>query len=286
MNNSEQHSYWNGEAGQHWAKQDAQMADLLRIVAESLLQHLQIPAGSKVLDIGCGGGSQSQLLAQQLGETGQVTGIDISEPLLNIARQRQPQPGSAPLKFIRADAQNYALPQGQFDWLFSRFGVMFFEDPGAAFQNLHRALKPGGKLGFCCWPSPKLNPFFTAPMAAILPHLPPQPETDPDAPGPFAFADPNRIEQILSQAGFVEIAISEQQIALQFGRDASLSELTATMARLGPAARLLKEQSEQVNAAARVSLEQALSRFYRDGSLHFPSYIWFVSASADLAWSA
>ncbi len=193
MSNNEQREHWNGEAGQHWAKQDAMMAQLLEPVAKGLLTHINIVEGSRVLDIGCGGGSQSLMLAEHLGTTGSVVGLDISEPLLSVATSRQPSSNATELRFICGDAQHYDFSADQFDLLFSRFGVMFFDQPDIAFANLRTALCPGGQLGFSCWPKPNVNPFFAIPMQAVLKLLPPQAATDPQAPGPFAFADPIRI---------------------------------------------------------------------------------------------
>ncbi|MBD2860117.1 methyltransferase domain-containing protein [Spongiibacter sp. KMU-158] len=278
MSNREQKEYWNGDAGQHWATQDELMATLLKPIAEGLLEHINPQAGQSALDIGCGGGSQSLLLAERLGKNGKVVGLDISEPLLHVARTRPASADSAELDFIQADAQEYAFEPAQFDLLFSRFGVMFFDEPETAFRNLRTALKPDGKLGFSCWPSPKANPFFSAPLAAVLKHVPAPEASDPNAPGPFAFADPARLTGILDAAGFGQIVIEEFTTTLKMGEDDTLDNLTAAMSKIGPASRLLKEHSEEIKAAAHGSIMEALAPYFQDGSLHFPTRIWFVTA--------
>jgi ubiquinone/menaquinone biosynthesis C-methylase UbiE len=142
MGNSEQIEYWNGEAGKRWAQDDDTMARLLGPISQALLDHAQLDGCKSALDVGCGGGSQSLMLAQRLGETARVLGVDISEPMLEVARRKAETPadGRASLEFLRADASSHAFPPGSFDLLFSRFGVMFFDDPVAAFANMRGAL--------------------------------------------------------------------------------------------------------------------------------------------------
>ena len=194
MSNEEQIEYWNGEAGQRWAEQDAMMARLLQPVCEALLAHVDVSGSRNAMDIGCGGGSQSLLLAQRLGAGARVLGVDISGPMLAIAEDKVAMSGAedATLGFLKADASNYTFEPGSFDLLFSRFGVMFFEDPSAAFSNVRSALKPGGRLAFACWQEVRKNAFFFEPMAAVAGLVEMPPPAEPGAPGPFAFADPDR----------------------------------------------------------------------------------------------
>lgn len=282
MPNAEQIEYWNGDAGQNWAREDGRMAALLNPVAEALLDHLQPEQGIQTLDIGCGGGSQSLLLAQRIGAAGQVLGIDISEPMLAIARQRSAADNGdiAAVDFLRADAQVHGFENASFDLLYSRFGVMFFDDPEAAFSNLRSALKDTGKLGFCCWPEPKENAFFRVPLQAVLEHVPP-PEAPPaGAPGPFAFADPERVKRILTGAGFQQVDVSPFETTLKFGRETNLQAASLELAKFGAAGRLLADQDDRTRERALASIEKALVPYFQDGALHFPTKIWFVTAAA------
>src|SRR5690606_29155530 len=138
---------------------------------------------------------------------GQVLGADISAPMLEVARERAAQATGAQVSFLQADAQTHAFPKGGFDLAFSRFGVMFFDDPAAAFRNIGAALRPGGRLAFVCWRPMLENAWMATPLFAALPLLPPLPPPDPTAPGPFAFADPDRVQAILGEAGFEAIDI-------------------------------------------------------------------------------
>ena len=150
MSNEEQIEYWNGEAGRRWAEQDAMMSRLLEPVCEALLDHADVSDSHSALDIGCGGGSQSLMLARRLGPGARVLGVDISGPMLAIAEEKIAEAGedAAALEFLQADAAEHAFEPGSFDLLFSRFGVMFFDDPVAAFRNLRGALSEDGRLVF------------------------------------------------------------------------------------------------------------------------------------------
>ena len=145
-----------------------------------------------MLDIGCGCGATLLELAGRVGPTGSVAGIDISVPMLGRARERLREHMLTNIQVMQSDAATHAFTPGAFDLAFSRFGVMFFDEPVAAFANIRSALAASGRLAFACWAPPQDNPWLVVPLAVARPYLPPQPETDPDAPGPFAFANPDR----------------------------------------------------------------------------------------------
>src|SRR3979490_374129 len=162
--------------------------------------------GESVLDIGCGGGETALDLARAVAPDGMVVGIDRSAAVLAFAQRAAK--GCERVRFVQADAQVFPFDPASFDAAFSRFGVMFFADPTAAFVNIRRSLKPNGRLAFVCWRALEENPLDILPLRAASAHLPPQPAHDPDAPGPFAFANPDRIRGILERAGFGEINIT------------------------------------------------------------------------------
>lgn len=280
MDNAEQIEYWNGDAGKRWAQDDDFMARLLRPITEALLAH-SAPMGCRhALDVGCGGGSQSLMLAQQLGDSAQVLGVDISAPMLAVARGKAegPAAGRASLEFLQADAASHAFEAGSFDLLFSRFGVMFFEDPLAAFRNLFGALQGGGRLGFCCWQNVKSNDWVWIPLQAALQHLPPPEPPAPNAPGPFAFADPAHTESILAGAGFGDIKLQPFVTTLRISEAANLADAVRELARIGPVSRLLMDQPEAVLDAVFPAMETALQPYYKEGALDLQAAVWLVTA--------
>ena len=282
MTNQEQIDYWNGEAGHRWADMDQTMARLLQPITEALLPRAGAEGRRNALDVGCGGGSQSIMLAQLLGEGASVLGVDISDPMLEVARAkaRQLPAGSARVEFLRADASSHPFPQAGFDLVFSRFGVMFFDDPVAAFANLHRAMEPGGQLAFSCWQSMKDNAWSWIPVQAALQHLPPPEPMPPGAPGPFAFADPERVETILGSAGFQQISVESYATTLAVSEAPSLAESVRDLAIIGPVARLLTGQPPAVLEEVYKAMEEVLEPHYNGRCLALPGAVWFVTATS------
>jgi len=200
--NAEQIDYWNTGAGEIWAELQEQLDRQTEPLGREALRALAPQPGERILDIGCGCGQSTLQLAERVGPGGEVVGIDISRPMLEVARGRAVAVASDRVEFLEVDAQTGDLGRGRFDAVYSRFGVMFFGDPAAAFANIRAALKAGGRMAFVCWRPMAENPLMRAPMQAAAPLLPPMPPPDPLAPGPFAFADPERVRRILTEAGF------------------------------------------------------------------------------------
>ena len=200
---------------------------------------LEPAAGERVLEVGCGTGGTTADLAKAVGAKGHVLGADISEPLVEAARAR----GLGNATFEVADATTHAFEPASFDLVFSRFGVMFFDNPPAAFANIRKGLKPGGRLAFVCWRPAMENEWVTVPAAAARPHLPPQPPPDPLAPGPFAFADPVSLKSILSGAGFRDVQAKKLDGVMNLGT--SSDEAAFQMTNLGPLSRALGEVEDQ-----------------------------------------
>lgn len=282
MDNSEQFAYWNGEGGKRWAKDDATMARLLEPVCLALLDHARIEGFHSALDVGCGGGSQTDLLARRLGGGAKVLGVDISAPMLAVAASRAgaAREGRAAVEFMQADAAGHPFAPASFDLIFSRFGVMFFDDPVAAFTHLHGALRPGGRLVFCCWQAMKDNEWMRVPVQAALQHVPPPPKADPHAPGPCAFADGERLCRILSQAGYHDIDLHAWLTRLHPSTASDPDAAARDLARVGPVSRLLAGQPDDVLEKAYGSLAAALAPHFLDGRLELGAAAWFVTASA------
>ena len=188
---------WN-QAGNAWVELQGLMDGLYQPLADVLIEAGFPGEGGCVLDIGCGAGTTPLQMARRLGAAGRAVGVDVSAPLLEAARSAAKSQGVATAPFLEGDAQTFDLEAAAYDAAISRFGVMFFSDSDAAFANLRRALKPDGKLAFACWRSPADNPLAGAPLEAAAPFLPPIPQADPDAPGRWAFADPDRVRGILA----------------------------------------------------------------------------------------
>jgi len=283
MSNAEQIEYWNGDAGKRWAQEDDTMARLLHPVSEALLDHAAVEGCQSALDVGCGGGSQSLMLAQKLGPGAQVLGVDISEPMLQVARGKaaEADPARADVTFLQADAATYDFGAQDFDLVFSRFGVMFFDDPIAAFSNLRKFLRPQARLAFCCWQAMQKNDWTRIPLQAALQHVPPPEKPDPQAPGPFAFAEPQRVQDILQASGFRDIAVESFTRDIRFGEASTLAASVRQLAMIGPVSRLLVDQEPDIMERVFSSMEEVLAPYYRDGALNLPGAIWFVRAAVD-----
>lgn len=271
--NADQIAYWNALAGETWAALQDRLDRQIEPLGLEAIAALDPRPGERILDIGCGCGQTSLELAQRAGA---VTGADISEPMLTVARRRAAEAG-ADIAFLVADAQTHAFEPASFDAAFSRFGVMFFEDPPAAFANVARALKPGGRLAFVCWRPMAENAWMSAPFAAALPHLPTEalpPPPDPTAPGPFAFADPDRVRGILAKAGFADVEIRGHDRKVG-GND--LETTVALSLRVGPLGALLREQP-QLKDTVVAAIREALAPHAGPDGVFLPSATWIVTA--------
>ena len=279
MSNEEQIEYWNGKVGETWAKMQARMDRALTPVTAALLSIAAPQPGEDVLDIGCGSGETTLALACAVGDDGSATGVDISEPLLARARARAEELLSE-AEFIAADAATYRDDMG-YDLIVSRFGVMFFADPIAAFANIHALAAPGGRLCFACWQPPADNGWATFPLTTLASLMPAQPPSDPHAPGPFAFADPERVHGILTAAGWTDIAFHAVPFTMVIGEgDDPVTAAVDFNLRIGPAARAIRDAGRDIEPAARAALAAALGDLLVDGAIGLPGAVWLVSAAA------
>jgi SAM-dependent methyltransferase len=274
--NEDQIKFWNDRAGRDWTDLQQVMDRILSGIHGPLMAFAAPKAGEHVLDIGCGTGTTTMALADAVGAGGVVTGLDISEPMLGLARERAQ--GRANMRFVLADASAHPFVP-EYDLLFSRFGVMFFDDPPAAFANLRRALKPGGRLAFVCWRALADNPWASVPLAAGKPFLPEMPPSDPLAPGPFAFADAVRVRSILEAAGFSGIDVALHDNAMNLGTD--LGFAAAMNLRIGPLSRAAAEADEPTRAKILEAVNGALASFVAgNGVIAPPAACWLVAARA------
>jgi SAM-dependent methyltransferase len=273
--NAAQIDYWNATAGPIWARMQDQLDRQIAGIGAEAMRILAPDSGEHILDIGCGCGQTSVQLAERAGALGAVTGVDISAPMLEVARARPFPAGAARPKFLQADAQSADLGGGAFDAAFSRFGVMFFADPPAAFANIRKALKPGGRMTFACWAPLADNPWMTTPLMAAAPLLPPLQPPDPNAPGPFAFADPERVRRILGQGGFTAVDIERFESPIGGG---DLDAAVSLALQVGPLGAVLRENPGLKDKVAAV-VRGALAPFATPEGVKMPSAAWIVSAS-------
>jgi SAM-dependent methyltransferase len=276
--NADQIAYWNGPGGAHWVERQPFQDVLLAPIAKILLDHAAVKAGDRILDVGCGCGATSIALAERVAPKGSVLGIDISAPML--ARAQQLAPEGLPLDFVLADATVHPFNPQSIDQLVSRFGVMFFAEPAATFANLRRALRPEGRVTFLCWREPKHNAWLMTPLQAISQHVPKLPEVGPEDPGPFSFASEQRVQRILTEAGYTDIAMEPHDLSLDVAIGRGLDTAVQGALQIGPAARALQDQPPELREAARKSIREALAPFARGDSVPMAASIWIVTARA------
>jgi ubiquinone/menaquinone biosynthesis C-methylase UbiE len=270
--NAQQIEFWNGPGGQRWAELNDQTERMLSYITAALMPFAAAKPGEHVLDIGCGCGTTSAAHAKSVGSSGTVVGVDISKPMLAIARQNS---ASANTTFIEADASSHAF-KPEFDLVFSRFGVMFFADPGAAFANIRKALKPGGRLAFVCWRAAQENAWAARPLAAAFDLLPPQEPVDPLAPGPFAFADKTRLASILSGAGFKDVKADTLDTVAGMG--ATVDDAARASLNIGPLSRAAGGLDDATKAKIHARVREALAGFKTPAGITPPAACWLASA--------
>ncbi len=279
MSNADQIEYWNSKVGDTWARMQDRLDLSFTPLTEALLAIAAPQPGDQVLDVGCGTGEISLVIDAAVGEAGSVLGLDISEQMLARARERADELLSE-AEFRNADAATFA-DEGDFDLIVSRFGVMFFDDPQAAFANLHARAASGGRLAFACWQPAAVNPWATLPMTVLADLLPEMPASDPLAPGPFAFADPERVGAILGQAGWQDVAVHALPFAMVTGTgDDPIASAVHFSLRIGPAARAVRDAGPAVETEARQRLAAAFADHLTDGAVALPANAWLVTARA------
>lgn len=210
-------SSWDGNDGERWAAEADRYDRMSRHFADAIINAVAPTAGERVLDVGCGNGALLLAIAEVVAPDGTVTGLDISSPMLDVARQRATDRALGNVRFVHGDAQVAELEPLSFDIIVSRFGVMFFDDPTAAFTNLAATLRPGGRLVFTCWRDLLANDWIMVPAVAALEHVPMPQLGEEGGPGPFSFADPDHVRTTLGTAGLVEIDLQELDLPVTLG---------------------------------------------------------------------
>ncbi|NQV81162.1 MAG: class I SAM-dependent methyltransferase [Alphaproteobacteria bacterium] len=276
--NADQADFWNGPGGETWTTQRDRFNAMLGPIGDAAIARARPSPGEHVLDVGCGTGHTTGDLAQRVAPGGSVMGLDISELMLQEAR-RFNEGHAVPVRFHAADAQTHRFDDDAFDLVFSRFGVMFFEDSVAAFANLYRALKPGGRLAFACWQPVDRNAWVHVPGGIVARHIPVDgPGKDPSAPGPFALGAQDRIAEILGAAGFGDLAIEGHETLVLMGGGGSIEAAVRAVTHQGPLSRAIHDAPEETQTRIRDDLTAALADHTQDDGVRLGAGVWLVTA--------
>lgn len=265
---------WDGALGEQWVAERDRFDDLLRPYGRALLDGAAIVPGETVLDVGCGSGDTTVQVARRVGPEGKVVGIDLSKQMLEAARERVAAESLTNVTFEQGDAQTFAFDEGAFDAVVSRFGVMFFADPAAAFVNLARALRPGGRLTFVCWQDPMKNEWISVPAMAVIQHVGLPEPGDPLAPGPFSLADGDRLRTLVEGAGVADVRIESLTLPAKMGSD--VDDVVAFFRGSDMAREILTGKPDDRVDAALASLRDALAAYAGPDGIVLTGTAWLV----------
>lgn len=275
--NEDQKKFWNGPAGDGWVAGQESMDASMSFITDKLFSAANVQAGERVVDIGCGTGQTSLLAAEKVGDAGHVLGLDISEPMLAHARDRASSASQTNVAFTTGDAQVDRFEADR-TLVMSRFGVMFFEDPVAAFSNIHAHMKEGGRLCFACWQSPLANEWLLMPMQVARKHIPADSPPDPHAPGPFAFADMERVKGILEEAGWSNVR--HEGFSFDFPLGQTVDGAVSGLLERGPLRSVLAEASDEIRAAVTEEVKSNVPEPKNGNPVCLEGAIWIVQADA------
>lgn len=272
-----QAQYWNSPATRSWAEQYERQDRALARLTTAALDLAAPQPGEYVLDIGCGSGTTVLDLAARVGPRGHVLGADISEQSVARARERIAAVGLQHAEVIGADVATHPFVAGSFDLAFSRLGVMFFNDPTGAFSNVHRVMKPAGRLALAVFRPASENPWPSAPVSSVRHLLPPMPPPAPDEPGMFSWGDPARVQRILEGAGFREVSLTPVSMEYQLAGAGGAVEAAEFALLFGPLTRVSGLSAEQ-REAVRSTLESFFQSHATPQGVALPSAFWIVQA--------
>ena len=274
--NEAQREAWNGESGLRWTA-DADGRDrVIAGVTAVLLEAAALQSGERVLDVGCGCGATTIAAAEIVGRDGPVVGVDVSEPMLAVARQRVADAALPNVSFHCTDAQTHSFEPRAHDVAISRFGTMFFDDPAAAFTNIARTLRPAGRLGMATWQPLVANQWLTVPGAELL-RYGTLPETAGPGPGMFALSDPTMITDVLTEAGLTDVDVEAVTVALHLGAD--VEQAVEYLAGMGVGRAMLATIPERDHAEALDAVRAALVDHATDEGVHLDGAILVTTAT-------
>jgi SAM-dependent methyltransferase len=274
--NEEQAKLWNGASGHAWIEAQGMLDEMFKPFADLLVETVAAASARSVLDVGCGTGATTLAVARALGPSVHCTGVDISEPMIAVARARAER-DHLPARFISADAQDHAFEPASVDMIISRFGVMFFDNAIAAFTNLRRAVTANGILRCIAWRSAAENPFMTTAERATTSLLPSVPSRQPDAPGQFGLANAQRVSTILAESGWSDVDLRAIDVACSFPE----RELVSYFTRFGPLARVLPEADERTRARVIETVRAAFEPYVHRDAVRFTAACWMIASAAN-----
>lgn len=278
MTNDAESVIWNGAVGAAWARHAEHYDATLAPFGEAVMDRLELVADTRVVDIGCGTGATTVELARRV-SPGWAVGVDLSSPMLAEAHRRASAGGMDNIAFHQVDVGADQIPDGPYDLAFSRLGVMFFDDPSAAFANIRRSLVPSGKLGFICFKGPFENPFIVAPLMAAGAHLQLPPPPSPGQPSPFSLADPQRTRSLLEAAGFDRIEIHDGPGEASLGGADDLAALAQRVLEQNPLSGPgLASADATVRSAAIAATADAIKPFVVGDRATLGAATWIVTA--------
>jgi len=268
--------FWNGEGGENWLRFQKTIRSSLHHFGETVMEESQIAEGENILDIGCGSGETTMSLVRRVGSLGSVHGVDISSLILKKTENFTLQHDN--LNFDCADAQTYPFEKKNYHLVFSRFGVMFFENPLKAFLNIQLSLKSGGRLAFICWQRVQDNPWVDLPLQLAIKHAGPPEPMDAESPGPFSFSEATKVKRILTDAGFSDICIIPYHTKLTVGN--TLDESVLFLTHLGPASSIINDPclKSTIRSTIISDLHHELRPFKTSNGVELGASCWIVTA--------
>ncbi|MEO8467499.1 MAG: class I SAM-dependent methyltransferase [Gammaproteobacteria bacterium] len=266
---------WDGRRGNAWVEAQELVDRLFQPFENMLADAVAAEGGRNVLDIGCGTGSTTLVIARNLGASGRVVGVDISGPMIAAARMRVERE-RLPATFVCADAQTYPFERAAHDTIISRFGVMFFSDPVLAFANLRQSAREGAALRSLVWRSAGDNPFMTVAERAAGALLPNLPSRKPDEPGQFAFADAQRVTGILERSGWKDVDIRPVDVECVFPEH----DLVPYLTRLGPVGVALQSADDATRTRVSDAVRAAFDPYVQGAEVRFTAACSMVAARA------
>jgi SAM-dependent methyltransferase len=276
-NNAAQAELWNGDLGRKWAEEQDDLDKMLAPLGMGGIAKANFAPGENVVDIGCGCGATSLAIAEKVRPGGRVLGVDISAPMLERAQSRAGAIANA--TFTLADASIYKFAPSSADVIFSRFGVMFFADPTAAFANIRTALKPGGRLCLVVWRPVKENPWVMKSLMIAAKHVVMPAPLGPEDPGPFSFGDPARVTRIMEGAGFRNVKLEPQDLPITIGAGRDLDGAVEFLLGVGPIRMILAEQTQELRDKVSAEIKQAVAADYGAQGLRMGTATWIVTAT-------
>jgi SAM-dependent methyltransferase len=269
---SAQSTLWNGHSGHAWVDLQPVLDQMFHPFLDLLVDAVEKESPRGVLDVGCGTGSTTIAIAQEIGSQGHCTGVDISQPMIDVARMRARQAGIS-ADFVHADAQTHDLAAASIDMIVSRFGVMFFDRPGEAFANLRRASCEGALLNVIAWRGARDNPFMTTAERAAGPYIE-LPARQPGAPGQFAFADQDKVATLLKDGGWRDIDIQPIDVECSLPE----RELVGYASRLGPVGLALQQADAATRARVIDAVRLAFDQYVHGDDIRYVAACWSIRA--------